>query len=216
MNSVTADFHVDDRNLAFRYNEYKKERQQNKSCFTCLMEREPEGKELFAIGNATYNCVLSAEENKLFGFEGGWDTQGYDKAPCPKDYVNALTGGFHVDDRNLASKYSKFKSEQAKTEKKSTKKTISVELLDAWGDGWNGVKVIQKDTDGKPQNELTLEAGPKATKQISVQCGKEVTFECSEDGKWHNEVSFKIGDDTYTDCQKHQKNNPWRVTIPCD
>ena len=216
VNALTGDFHVDDRNLALRYSEYKKEREQNKSCFNCLKTREPSKGKLFAIGNQTFNCVMSAAENKLFNFEGGWDTEGYDEAPCPKDYVNVLSGNFQIDERNLAFKYSKFKTDQAKTEKKATKKNISVELLDSWGDGWNGVEVFQKDTDGKLQNTLTLETGSEATKQISVQCGKEITFECSKKGQYHNEVSFKIGNKTYTDCPKHQGNNPWRVTIPCD
>ena len=48
---------------------------------------------------------MSAAENKLFNFEGGWDTQGYKEAPCPKDYVDVLTQELRKDMRNLSSKY---------------------------------------------------------------------------------------------------------------
>ena len=106
--------------------------------------------------------------------------RGIRRSPLSKDYVNVLSGNFQIDERNLAFKYSKFKTDQAKTEKKATKKNISVELTDSWGDGWNGVEVFQKDTDGKLQNTLTLETGSEATKQISVQCGKEITFEAAK------------------------------------
>ena len=63
--------------------------------------------------------MSTAENELLFGFHGGWDTEGYSEAPCPKDYVDILSGELRKDNRKLESEYMKYKKEQNRTNRAS-------------------------------------------------------------------------------------------------
>lgn len=92
---------------------------------------------------------------------------------------------------------------------------VNVILKDSYGDGYNGVTIKQKGGQGLV---LNFTSGRKSNEVVQIECGKDLEFECSQDGDWHSEVSFQILDREYTECVDHQKgkNNPWVINVPCE
>jgi hypothetical protein len=91
---------------------------------------------------------------------------------------------------------------------------VNVILIDAYGDGYNGVTIKQKGGQGLVLGS-NFTSGRKSNEVVQIECGKDLEFECSQDGDWHSEVSFQILDREYTDCVKHQEE-PWVVHVECE
>ena len=92
-------------------------------------------------------------------------------------------------------------------------RNVSVTLKDSYGDGFNGVKILVPTSENK--TKLTLDSGSEGTQDILLECGREHTFQCSESGGYHSEVSFAVLGNTYFDggCSPGQKVN---IFIPCE
>ncbi|WP_318343016.1 hypothetical protein [Flagellimonas baculiformis] len=70
--------------------------------------------------------------------------------------------------------------------------TWTVELQDAYGDGWNGAS-LSFSYDGVPGGEITLGEGAASTETIDIPDGSEVEVTFNS-GDWDEEVTFQIYD----------------------
>ena len=68
---------------------------------------------------------------------------------------------------------------------------VIVEMVDSWGDGWNGNKLSLAFSDGTPTIELTLDDGNEATENIEIGNGVHVTVSWIR-GQYTYECSFAI------------------------
>ena len=68
---------------------------------------------------------------------------------------------------------------------------VIVEMVDSWGDGWNGNKLSLAFSDGTPTIELTLDDGNQATENIEIGNGVHVTVSWIR-GNYTYECSFSI------------------------
>ena len=68
---------------------------------------------------------------------------------------------------------------------------VIVEMVDSWGDGWNGNKLSLAFSDGTPTIELTLDDGNEATENIEIGNGVHVTVSWIR-GNYTYECSFSI------------------------
>ena len=68
---------------------------------------------------------------------------------------------------------------------------VIVEMVDSWGDGWNGNKLSLAFSDGTPTLELTLDDGNEATENIEIGNGVHVTVSWIR-GNYTYECSFSI------------------------
>ncbi len=77
----------------------------------------------------------------------------------------------------------------------SDKETITIELYDEYGDGWNGNKIAAYLWDGETKtllsDEITIKEGSTATFEFEVNVGSEVSFYWRK-GEYSRECSFKI------------------------
>lgn len=91
-------------------------------------------------------------------------------------------------------------------------RNVSVTLKDSYGDGFNGVKILVPTSDNK--TKLTLDGGSEGTQDILLECGRDHTFQCSESGSYHSEVSFAVLGNTYFEggCSPGQQVS---ISIPC-
>lgn len=70
--------------------------------------------------------------------------------------------------------------------------TWTIELQDAYGDGWNGAS-LSFSYDGVPGGDITLGAGSESTETIDIPDGSEVEVTFNS-GDWDEEVTFQIYD----------------------
>ena len=72
--------------------------------------------------------------------------------------------------------------------------TISYELTDSWGDGWNGASILVKDKEtGNVIATLTVESGSGASGTLDIPAGKTIQFTWVE-GSCDSECSYTVWD----------------------
>lgn len=70
--------------------------------------------------------------------------------------------------------------------------TWTVEMVDAYGDGWNGAS-LSFSYDGVPGGDIALEDGASGTETIDIPNGSEVEVTFNT-GSWDSEITYEIYD----------------------
>ena len=89
-------------------------------------------------------------------------------------------------------------------------------LMDSYGDGWNGNKLRVAFDDGTPSQDLTIENGNQATYTLEIGVGVHVTLSWVN-GQWASECSFNV---TYADgatiTQASSPSSSWTHQFDCN
>ncbi len=68
---------------------------------------------------------------------------------------------------------------------------VIFDLVDSYGDGWNGNILNVSFSDGTPTMQMTIETGPSATYTVEIGNGVEVSLSWTT-GQWSSECSFTV------------------------
>ena len=83
---------------------------------------------------------------------------------------------------------------------------VVFDLVDSYGDGWNGASLNVSFSDGTPLQSLTIQSGSSATYTIEIGSGVHVSLNWSS-GQWDSECSFVVryedGDEIYNCSSVH-------------
>jgi hypothetical protein len=83
---------------------------------------------------------------------------------------------------------------------------VVFDLVDSYGDGWNGASLNVSFSDGTPSQNMTISSGNSATYTVEIGNGVHVTLNWNS-GSWDSECSFTVryedGDEIYSCSSVH-------------
>ena len=89
-------------------------------------------------------------------------------------------------------------------------------LLDSWGDGWNGAKLNVNFSDGSPEQQLTISSGNQQIYVLEIGNGVHVSLSWTS-GSYDNECSFAIGyEDGTMILEASSPNASWHQEFDCN
>ena len=120
-------------------------------------------------------CTLTATANNGYTFTN-WTENG-NVVSTNANYSFTVTGN-----RNLVANFVEVGGDNC---------AIVFDLMDSYGDGWNGASLNVSFSDGTPSQELTFTSGYNASYVIEVGDGVYITLSWTQ-GSWDSECSFRV------------------------
>lgn len=102
-------------------------------------------------------------------------------ASCPATEVIELVFNLQADNEVVATGVGQMKNSC----------NVVFDLVDSWGDGWNGNKLVVAFSDGSPTQELTISSGNSETYILEITTGVHVTLSWIS-GSYTYECSFTV------------------------